>query len=405
MKSVFLVAEFEFMQTAKRWQFLAVTLALPAFLVFITWVSVKSGTHATSTFEDALKGGQRVLVEDSSGLFSYEGSEVFQPVANCVDHAEELLGQKHYACLRMGRDYAQTAAIEIIAPDSRVIGASRSLVPVLKDEFQKQLIQPLKEEIRSRIFQPVTPHVMVLTQDGGVRPYDYNRLIVPALFMLVFILSVSTASTFLLQSVSEEKENRTMEMVLSMVADVHLIAGKALGLGAAALLQVGIWSLMGILTVPMIARSLGIPLSLAGVPWDHWMIAVIVLILGFIQFAALMIGTGALGANFKDSQQLSTFFLIGSILPIYMIQMVISDADGWVSRLLYYLPVTAPVIVVFRYCVSDLPPWEVGLGILSLFLAAWIGVWLSVKMFRIGSLIYNRRPSLKEIRHALSGEK
>ena len=215
------------------------------------------------------------------------------------------------------------------------------------------------------------------------------------------MLSVTTASTFLLQSVSEEKENRTIEILLSTVRDAELIAGKVIGLGTAALIQVGIWIALAAMGLGAIAQRLQIPLEISRIPMDHILVGIFSLLIGFMIFAAFMIGVGALAPNYKDAQQYSSVFIIGSILPVYVMQIILEDIHGTLALFLYYFPLTSPLVLVTRFCLGNLSFWEVTMGFAVLVFFTLLSIFLAARFFRLGCLMYNRRPSWNEIKRAL----
>lgn len=402
MNKILLIAEFEFLQTAKRWQFLAITMALPLFIAFISFLSYQSGTYATRDLKKKFDSGQKILIHDQSNLFDLKDDSKFQVVDSLDAHAQAIFEGKSLGYIEITSNYLQTARVNLVVPKNRALGASKSFQSPTKRLLRSELLKSIEgEEKKQRVYDTLHFHVRTVDENGVVADFDYHQMLIPGIFLLIFILAVSTASTFLLQSVSEEKENRTIEILLSTVKDNELIAGKVLGLGSAALLQVGIWIAMAFSSMNLISSYLNIPLQMDRIPVDHMIYGCIVLLLGFMIFAAVMVGAGALAPNYKDAQQYSSVFLIGSILPVYVMQIIINDIHGTLSLFLYYFPLTSPLVMVTRYCLGNLPTWEViaGLAVLSLF--TLLSIWIASKMFRIGCLMFNRRPSLLEIKEAI----
>lgn len=401
MKKILAVAEFEFLQTAKRWQFLAITIFLPLFVLFLLFISYQSGISAEKDLEKRFLKGDRILVHDSSGFFQIENQAEFLVVDQIEKYKMELLAEQAICFLDIPKDYLQTGKIKLIAPKNRLLGSSRSIKTPVEKLLRTQLLEPIStKEQRERIFQTVDFSLYSLEKNGDVQELNFHELIVPFFFLVIFILSLSTASTFLLQSVSEEKEHRTVEILLSAVKDTTLIAGKTIGLGAAALLQVGTWTLMGFISLGWIASFLKLELSVSQIPISHLLYATATLLIGFLLFAALMIGIGALGANFKDAQQLSSFFIIASFLPIYVLQIILTDIHGSLAKFLFYFPLTAPIVMTTRFCIGDLPWYESIGGLLVLGFFTIVSILSAAKSFRLGCLLFNRRPSFKELKEA-----
>lgn len=402
MHKILLIAEFEFLQTAKRWQFLAITMALPLFIAFISFLSYQSGTFASRDLKKKFESGQKILIQDQSGLFELEDDSKFKVVDSLDDHTTQIFAGESLGYIEITSNYLETAQLNLVVPKNKAMGASKSFQSPTKRLLRKQLLRSIpSEEQKERVYDTLRFHVKTVDQKGHVEDFDYHQMIIPGVFLLIFILAVSTASTFLLQSVSEEKENRTIEILLSTVRDNELIAGKVIGLGGAALLQVGIWIAMAFSSMNVLSNYLNLPLDINRVPTDHMVYGSVVLLLGFMIFAAVMVGVGALAPNYKDAQQYSSVFLIGSILPVYVMQIIINDIHGNLSLFLYYFPLTSPLVMVTRYCLGNLPNWEIALGLAVLVLFTILSIWFASKMFRIGCLMFNRRPSMQEIREAI----
>tara|TARA_Y100000589_G_scaffold4651_1_gene4102 strand:- start:3118 stop:4332 length:1215 start_codon:yes stop_codon:yes gene_type:complete len=401
-RKIFVVAEFELSQTARRLGFITMTFMLPLFLVFIFFLSHKSATYARSKLETQFKQGKKILVEDRSGQFQFTDDGPFKAVDGIQDYREDLLNGESIGYLIIQTDYLQTSDIDLIVLKNKALGASQSFrSPTTKMLRQRLLADIEGEERRERIFDTVKFKLHVIGQDGDVQAFDYHQMVIPVLFLVIFMLSVTTASTFLLQSVSEEKENRTIEILLSTIRDAELIAGKVIGLGTAALIQVGIWIGLAAMGLGAIAQRLQIPLEISRIPLDHILVGIFSLLIGFMIFAAFMIGVGALAPNYKDAQQYSSIFIIGSILPLYVMQIILEDIHGTLAVFLYYFPLTSPLVLVTRFCLGNLSLGEVAMGFGVLLFFTLLSVFLAARFFRLGCLMYNRRPSWNEIKRAL----
>jgi len=396
MNKILIVAGFEFMQTARRWQFLLITLGLPLFVALIFWLSYISQTHAGKSLDLALKEGAKIYVSNvPEELLPVQGSEMVV-ADSCPPISKTVL-----ACIRFDTEWLKTGTVDLIASEQKALGLATSLRKRIDTLIREGLLaNRLSKEQMDRLNRSsqVSLHFQ---NEAGIFAYDYHKLLVPVLFTIIFILSLSTASTFLLQSVSEEKENRTMEILLSAMRDTELITGKVLGLGSAAMTQVFVWMLGFVLLVPPLAKNMGISIQFHQVPWSHWFLALLVLGMGFLMYAAIMIGVGALGANYKDSQQMSSFFLISSFLPLYVLQMVANDLNGPMAFFLGLFPLTSPMVIILRFCLGSIALWDLLLSLFCLGLGMAFSIFMAVRCFRIGSLSYQRRPTWKEIRHSL----
>jgi ABC-2 type transport system permease protein len=219
---------------------------------------------------------------------------------------------------------------------------------------------------------------------------------VPIVFAVLFMISIFFASGFLFQSVTEEKENRVMEILLSSVSSRQLLVGKVLGLGMAGLLQVAVW----LVTVEIFSRvasdiipalsDLSIPASLFG--WG-----ILYFILGYLLFAALYAGIGSIGATAREGQGWSTIFVLPAILPYYFSYFIIGNPEGAISRTLTFLPLTSPIASMIRLASNAISAWQIALSLIILAGSVVLIMWLAAKIFRVFLLMYGKRPAVREI--------
>ena len=122
---------------------------------------------------------------------------------------------------------------------------------------------------------------------------------------------------------------------------------------------------------------------------------------GYLVFAVTMAGIGAATASTKEASQISMIATMPGFVPVLLIGMLLENPDGGVSRLLSFIPFTAPVTMMVRLAASDVPLWEVVASLAVLLLTGVALVWLSARVFRAGLLMYGQRMSLRGVFAAL----
>src|SRR5262249_38837261 len=122
-------------------------------------------------------------------------------------------------------------------------------------------------------------------------------------------------------------------------------------------------------------------------------------LLGFLFFGSLMLGTGSLGSNMRESQQLAMMWSLTAGLPMMMKALLVSDPHGIAARGMTWIPVTPAPVVMFRASLDRayLQWWEVGGTFLVLAVSSWIGLRIGGRLFRVGLLSAGSRPSFREI--------
>jgi ABC-2 type transport system permease protein len=205
-----------------------------------------------------------------------------------------------------------------------------------------------------------------------------------------------------MRSVLEEKTNRIAEVLVSSVRPTHLMAGKILGVGSAALLQVLIWITISVVGVKsgVLARRFDIGPEMLGAfrvePWVGAMLLVFFL-LGFFLYASLFAALGASVTSEQEAQSLQTIVLMPLIVPLVFLGVITNDPLGTASTWLGLVPFTSPIAMPMRIASGAVPIVQV-IGSAVLLVAALVFTsWLAGKIYRIGILSTGKKPTLKEL--------
>ena len=261
------------------------------------------------------------------------------------------------------------------------------------------LAEEADSQIVERVQYPLTLSSITLDESGGIAEEQggFSAFIIPYIFSLLLIMSIFTSSGFLMQGLGEEKENRVMEILLSSVSPKQLITGKVLGLGAAGLLQVIVWLVSARFLAGMASSTIGGMLSTLQIPTDFLLISLVYFILGYFLFAIIMAGTGSIGATAREGQQLSIIFTLTAVAPLWFTALIMNSPNNVVVQLLTMFPLTAPVTVILRMGLTDIPVWQLAVSI-TLMIVTIIGLlWLVAKVFRTFLLMHGKTPRLGEI--------
>ena len=214
-------------------------------------------------------------------------------------------------------------------------------------------------------------------------------------------MSIFTSSGFLLQGLGEEKENRIIEILLSSVSARQLLTGKVLGLGAAGLVQMLVWLLSARWLAGMASTTIGGLLSTLQIPGNLLVLGIVYFILGYLLFAVLMAGVGSISTTSREGQQLSTIFTMIGVIPFMLAPFIMENPNHVVTQALTLFPITAPITIMIRLGLADIPVWELAVSI-TLLVASIIGaLLLAAKVFRTFLLMYGKGPGFGEIIRSL----
>lgn len=234
----------------------------------------------------------------------------------------------------------------------------------------------------------------------GVEYDAIKQMILPGLFLVLFYFLIAFFGNQMLTSTTEEKENRVIEMLLTTVEARTLIIGKILSLIILAIIQAMIVIVPVILGYLLLRDKLSLPsLDLSSLPVDWGAIGI-----GFAVFASsFMLFTGllvAIGAAVPTAKEANGFFGIVIVLvfsPLYAASLFVSAPDSPIVTFLSLFPFTAPIPLLLRNALDNLPTWQALVGIGILIVTAAAITTIAVRVFRYGALEYSRKLSLKEI--------
>jgi ABC-2 type transport system permease protein len=210
-------------------------------------------------------------------------------------------------------------------------------------------------------------------------------------FMLIF------HGMAVMRSVLEEKTSRVMEVMLSTVDPKELMAGKILGVGAVGLTQVAIWMVLGTLAnSPVIAASKQMrELIASSSGLLVWM--PVYFILGYLLYSGLYAALGAAVNSDQEAQQLQFFVTMPLIIPIIIMTMVIRQPDSTTALWLSMVPFFSPILMTVRIAMHTPPAWQIALSIVLLVATMYLVLAICSRIYRVGILMYGKRPTLPEI--------
>jgi len=302
-------------------------------------------------------------------------------------------------------DYISTGVINRYTLEKQLT-ASPAVTAVINNFLLSNLLAgKVPAATIARIEAPLNLVSTRLTETGAVAPEQggYGNLIIPFVFSILLALSIIFSSTYLLQGLGEEKENRLIEILLSSVSARQLLTGKVLGIGAAGLVQVAVW----VISTPILLNLASSSISIGGfvstirLPANFIVLAVVYFILGYLLFAVLSAGIGAISSSSREGQQLIGVFTIPALIPLWFtsLLMFLPDNPVWVFFTIF--PLSAPVEAIMRLGVSDIPAWQLVASIAVLVLSIIGILLLTIRIFRTYLLMYGKRPGIGEIIRSL----
>lgn len=409
MRNAAVVAAWELRRTVGRKGFLISTATVPvllliAVLVFVIFGDRIGAAAAEATTSDPVDGYG--LIDDAGVLEGRDLPSGFTHFADEPAAREALSRESVDGYFVIGADYMASGDVRYVAEEFGTFGeregdARRAIRTVLLEALLEAHVAP---GIAPRIQQPVALHAE--TADGSP-PQGFGagmifNSVVPYVAAILFMIVVFTSAGYLLEGVSEEKETRVIEVVLSSVTPDQLLLGKVAGQAIAGLTQLLAWVLPALVLVPVLLAQfddLGdLTFNLAVLP-----LALAYLLLGYLLFAAFYATVGSMTTTFKESQQLAAYLILPSIVPFMLSAFIQGDPDGTLAVVLSWIPITAPVGGLLRVAAGSQDTLSLAISVGILAACVPFALWISTRVFRIGLLIYGRRLRLGDIFRAVRG--
>ena len=259
----------------------------------------------------------------------------------------------------------------------------------------------LQIENVSEVVQGVELKLVKVTKQGEAEEKGQTFLVALVLaFILYTTLVMYGVST--MRSVLEEKTTRIVEVLLSTAKPFHLMAGKIVGVAAVGLTQYLIWTLTAALLATYGAAMASAFRPGASFPRFHIPASllayfVVFFLCGYFLYASLFAAIGASSSNEQDAQQLQWPVMLPIICSMVMFNLVLRDPNSTASVVLSLVPFFAPILMTLRLSAQTPPSWQIGLSI-ALTAVTTVGVvYFSARIYRVGVLMYGKRPSVVEL--------
>ena len=220
-------------------------------------------------------------------------------------------------------------------------------------------------------------------------------------FVLLFFIYMTTLiyGLTVMRGVMEEKQSRIVEIMVSSVKPFQMLMGKLIGIGLVGLTQYAIWvSFALILTyggVHLFAGSRAV--DMPGLPPGLLICFVVYFILGYFLFATLYAIVGSIIASEDDAQQLMLPVTMLNVIPMMVFWTVVRNPNSALAVGMSLFPFFAPTLMMMRIAIISPPVWQVLLSMVLMALSILGAVWIASRIYRVGILMYGKRPSLAEV--------
>jgi ABC-2 type transport system permease protein len=419
MRNTLLVIKYEIITTLSKPSFWLMAFLFPVFILLISLGPQFLAQDMGGAEQLALPGLTGAVGEEAAG----EETAVTPPLIGYVDEAnlitalpaafppdmlrafpDETAAQ---AALRAGEieeyylipaDYVATGQLYLVSQQMTLFGSSSQGI------FEYVINSNLTgdEAITAVIYQPtIISESLALAAAADIEAVPdatsaAMAFTVPFIAMFIFFFLITMSSGYMLQSVSREKENRTVEVLLVSLEPRQLMLGKMIGLSAVALLQMAIWAGAGLLALRQGGDMLG-TLTASGLSAGFFIWTLLYFVLGYLMYASLMGAIGALVPSAREGGQFTFFVLLPLLIPIWLNFVFINTPNSPLAVGLSIFPLTAPVAMITRMVATTVPFWQLAASLLAQGITAYLFVLLAAYFFRADTLLSNTAVSWRRL--------
>ena len=419
MKHLRIIIEREYLNKIRNKSFIIMTFVSPLIIVaFALIIGFLTDVNSKSNAKD-------ILILDESGLFSTTFSDTetihyeYLKDKTLQEARAEVLETSKYGLLYIPKE--ETAQKAFYSEESPSLSLVNELTGALeKTLFQYNLTQ--KGIDKAEIDSARTKITLQMENFTGEKTSEFDNMMKIAIggvagyliFMFIIIYG-----NMIMRSVIEEKTNRIVEIIISSVKPFQLMLGKIIGTSLAGLTQFAIWLVIGGVLFAIAPSLFQVDTPTAtqamAATESHSEISNIIAALyhfpfletsgvfllffvgGYLLYSSLYAMVGAMVDNETDTQQFMMPILIPLMLAFYVgMFSVIEEPHGTISVVFSYIPLTSPVVMLMRIPFG-VAWWEVLISLLLLYITFFLVIKIASKIYRIGILMYGKKPTYKEV--------
>jgi ABC-2 type transport system permease protein len=426
MHNIFIIAKREYLERVRSRSFLIMTLFIPALILGVSVVPTMIANRGGNETKNIVVVAQDRETAETIRTGIEQGQEKSEKKSD--EKADSKLGRKnpilpaHYAVevstdtTQAGRD-ALTEKVKQKHLDG-FLWATQDAIAAKKIDFvTRDLSNVFDNGIMGKTISDVL--VRVALKNKGLKEDDINSALEPVkveaqnamgkgapdpqvmlistlVFVMIMYMTVLLYGINVMRSILEEKTSRVMEVMLATATSKELMAGKILGVGAVGLTQVGIWAAAaGIyLAGPALAAASALKTAINPMLLVYF---TIFFLLGYVLYSTLCAAVGSMVNSEQEAQQMQILVMMPLILSVIFIVNIFQHPGSPIAVFGSLFPFTAPLVMFSRIAMQMPPWWQIAASIALMVVTIYGMVWLCGRIYRVGILMYGKKPTLPEI--------
>lgn len=428
MSILSLIIKREFIAKVRNKSFIVMTFLSP-----LLFVGIAVFVGYLSTMKSDLK---TIVIHDESGLFAneFKNDEEFKYInltsVSLQTLKDSILSESYEGLLVIPKANDGTTIqkdIQYISNDSPSVTFVSNLEDIIaqkatQENFQKAGLDTLAIKNAKAT---ISINLSKASGEQSLKGLNEIKIAIGGAFGYLIMMFIIIYGNMVMRSVIEEKTNRIIEIIISSVKPFQLMMGKIIGTSLAGILQFFIWAILGLSTMFILSVIFGIQMGatsgiegkvitsaqneMAGTIQlyiqELWNLPIATILISFVVYfiggyflySSFYASIGAAVDNETDSQQFLLPIIMPLILGVYIgFFTVMNDPHGTIATVFSMIPLTSPIVMMMRIPFG-VPWWQIAISMTLLFGTFLLVVWFAAKIYRVGILMYGKKPTWKEL--------
>ncbi|QNI36351.1 ABC transporter permease [Edaphobacter albus] len=405
MHNIFLIAKREYLERVRTKAFLISTLMIPLLMGGGIVGSILAGSKSKSTSHITIVSADQLLATDlqkelENGKDSEMTVDVISP-GNSSTRAtlDSMLVDKQldgYLWITPASSPNERPSFAYTPRSTADFGTKSAITSALRTVLMRERLTHdgvVAQEVNA-LMQPVKVDT---TQAGKNADTTSSFVAIYVLFFLMYMVILLYGMN-VARSIIEEKTSRVFEVLLATIKPEEMMAGKVIGVGSVGLTQVAVWLLTAILLTSssLMGAIAGGKVHVSLSPMQI-IFFVVYFLLGYLLYSSIAAALGAMVNSEQELQQLNMFLVMPLAGCMFALAPVITNPSGLIARVISLIPFCAPLIMYLRISLATPPAWEIALSIILMLVTIYAILWVASRIYRVGILMYGKRPTLPEI--------
>jgi ABC-2 type transport system permease protein len=383
---------------------------------------------------------KRIAIHDETGLFAEDFVKQNKKDSEykylnlseiSVEALKDSIAKENFSGLlvipKTNSEKDLESKIDFISNNSPSISFIENTQDVIASKITKINLEKAKLDTLSiqRAQANVNIHLAKASGEESLKGLNEIKIGIGGAFGYLIMMFIIIYGNMVMRSVIEEKTNRIIEIIISSVKPFQLMIGKIVGTSLAGLLQFTIWAIIGLGLMFAASAFFGVnvgpgsnipPVLMHSAPHEFsgivqmglkeaWNLPIATILIGFVVYfiggyflySSFYAAIGAAVDNQTDSQQFLLPIIMPLILSVYIgFFTVVNDPHGTIAVAFSMIPLTSPIVMLMRLPFG-VPWWQIVISVSLLFATFFLVVWFAAKIYRIGILMYGKKPTWKEL--------